>query len=383
MKPITLQQPQRIVFGTGCTSQFCEEYLKMGFKRLFILTAPPIVPLIASMLEKLHEGGVETKIYDQIMQEPSVSDFKHILSIAKDFQADSVIGVGGGSVLDVCKLVAALMDSEQQVEDLFGTGFVARRGCWFACMPTTAGTGSEVSPNAILLDEHDKLKKGIVSPHLIADVAYVDPQLTVTVPPKVTAETGMDALTHCIEAYTNKFAHPAVDMYALMGIKLIAANLLRAVKDGKDIEAREALLLGSLYGGLCLGPVNTAAVHALSYPLGGEFHISHGLSNAILLPSVMKFNRSANLRKYAEVAVACGAPQGKDDDETAQNGVDFITQLSKDCGIPTKLTEIGIPHEAVEHMAKAAMEVQRLLKNNSRPVTEADARAIYETLYED
>lgn len=381
MKAITLMQPQKIVFGTGCTAQFCEEYLKMGFKRLFILTAPPIVPLIRPMVDKLTAEGVSIEIFDHILAEPSVTDFKNILEVARHFKADSVIGVGGGSVLDVTKLVAALIDSDQQVEDLFGTGFVKKRGCWFACMPTTAGTGSEVSPNAILLDERDKLKKGIVSPYLIADVAYVDPQLTVTVPPKVTAETGMDALTHCIEAYTNKFAHPAVDMYALMGIKLIAENLLRAVKDGQDIEAREALLLGSLYGGLCLGPVNTAAVHALSYPLGGEFHISHGLSNAILLPSVMKFNRSANLEKYAQVALACGAAKGVNDDDTAQNGVDFVTQLSKDCGIPTKLSEIGIPHDAVDHMAKAAMEVQRLLKNNPRTVTEADAKEIYESLY--
>lgn len=381
MKAITLLQPQKIVFGTGCTEQFCEDYLKMGFKRLFILTAPPIVPLIQPMVDKLTGEGVSIEIFDRIMQEPSVTDFKNILEVARHFKADSVIGVGGGSVLDITKLVAALIDSDQQVEDLFGTGFVKKRGCWFACMPTTAGTGSEVSPNAILLDERDKLKKGIVSPYLIADVAYVDPQLTVTVPPKVTAETGMDALTHCIEAYTNKFAHPAVDMYALMGIKLIAGNLLRAVKNGQDMEAREALLLGSLYGGLCLGPVNTAAVHALSYPLGGEFHLSHGLANAVLLPSVMKFNCSANLKKYAEVALACGAAKGVNEDETAQNGVEFVTQLSKDCGIPTKLTELGIPHEAVDRMAKAAMEVQRLLKNNPRTVTEADAKAIYESLY--
>ena len=381
MKAITLLQPQKIVFGTGCTEQFCEDYLKMGFKRLFILTAPPIVPLIQPMVDKLTGEGVSIEIFDRIMQEPSVTDFKNILEVARHFKADSVIGVGGGSVLDITKLVAALIDSDQQVEDLFGTGFVKKRGCWFACMPTTAGTGSEVSPNAILLDERDKLKKGIVSPYLIADVAYVDPQLTVTVPPKVTAETGMEALTHCIEAYTNKFAHPAVDMYALMGIKLIAENLLRAVKNGQDMEAREALLLGSLYGGLCLGPVNTAAVHALSYPLGGEFHLSHGLANAVLLPSVMKFNCSANLKKYAEVALACGAVQGANEDETAQNGVEFVTQLSKDCGIPTKLTELGIPHEAVDRMAKAAMEVQRLLKNNPRTVTEADAKAIYESLY--
>ena len=381
MKAITLLQPQKIVFGTGCTEQFCEDYLKMGFKRLFILTAPPIVPLIQPMVDKLTGEGVSIEIFDRIMQEPSVTDFKNILEVARHFKADSVIGVGGGSVLDITKLVAALIDSDQQVEDLFGTGFVKKRGCWFACMPTTAGTGSEVSPNAILLDERDKLKKGIVSPYLIADVAYVDPQLTVTVPPKVTAETGMDALTHCIEAYTNKFAHPAVDMYALMGIELIAGNLLRAVKNGQDMEAREALLLGSLYGGLCLGPVHTAAVHALSYPLGGEFHLSHGLANAVLLPSVMKFNCSANLKKYAEVALACGAAKGANEDETAQNGVEFVTQLSKDCGIPTKLTELGIPHEAVDRMAKAAMEVQRLLKNNPRTVTEADAKAIYESLY--
>ena len=381
MKAITLLQPQRIVFGTGCTTQFCEEYLKMGFKRLFILTAPPIVPLIRPMVDKLANEGICVEIFDHILAEPTVADFKNILAVTREFQADSVIGVGGGSVLDITKLVAVLIDSDQQVEDLFGTGFVKKRGCWFACMPTTAGTGSEVSPNAILLDERDKLKKGVVSPYLIADVAYVDPQLTVTVPPRVAAETGMDALTHCIEAYTNKFAHPAVDMYALMGIKLIAGNLLRAVKNGQDIEAREALLLGSLYGGLCLGPVNTAAVHALSYPLGGEFHISHGLSNAILLPSVMKFNRSANLEKYAQVAIACGSAKGANEDETAQKGVDFVTQLSKDCGIPTKLSEIGIPREAVDHMAKAAMEVQRLLKNNPRTVTEADAKAIYESLY--
>ena len=215
----------------------------------------------------------------------------------------------------------------------------------------------------------------------MADAAYIDPKLTWTVPAKITAETGMDALTHCIEAYTNKFAHPVVDVYALQGIRLIAANLLRAVKDGKDVEAREALSLGSMYGGLCLGPVNTAAVHALSYPIGGEYHISHGLSNAILLPTVMRFNICANPKKYAEVAIACGATPADSDEETAMRGVELIAQLSKDCGIPTTLTELNIPESAVDHMAKAAMNVQRLLKNNPRLVTEEDARNIYKELY--
>lgn len=381
MKAITLLQPQKIVFGTGCIQTLVEDYKKMGLQRLFVLTAPPILPLIEEPLADLRQAGISIEICQNIVAEPTVNDFKAILERARQFKADSVIGIGGGSVLDVTKLVAAFIDSDQQVEDCFGTGFIKARGLWFACLPTTAGTGSEVSPNAILLDERDHLKKGIVSPFLIADAAYVDPKLTWTVPAKVTADTGMDALTHCIEAYTNKFAHPSVDIYALQGIRLIAANLERAVKDGKDVEAREALAFGSLYGGLCLGPVNTAAVHALSYPLGGEFHIPHGLSNAILLPSVMKFNMPAALKRYAEVAVAFGLPEGMTDEETAQRGVDFIYRLAEAVGIPKKLTDLGIPQTAVDGMAKAAMQVQRLLKNNPREVTEQDAKDIYNSLY--
>lgn len=381
MKTITLLQPQRIVFGTGCIQTLVEDYKKSALRRLFVLTAPPIRPLIDEALAALERAGVTTEVCQNIVAEPTVTDFKTILEQARQFGADSVVGVGGGSVLDVTKLVAAFMRSDQQVEDCFGSGNILKKGLWFACLPTTAGTGSEVSPNAILLDEHDHLKKGIVSPFLIADAAYVDPKLTWTVPAKVTADTGMDALTHCIEAYTNKFAHPAVDIYALQGIRLIAANLERAVRDGQDQEAREALALGSLYGGLCLGPVNTAAVHALSYPLGGEYHIPHGLSNAILLPSVMKFNCPANLKRYAEVAVALGCEPGADDNETAQRGVDFIYRLAEAVGIPKKVTDLDIPQTAVDGLARAAMAVQRLLKNNPREVTEQDARDIYNSLY--
>lgn len=381
MKPITLLQPQKIVFGTGCLQTFVDDYLRLGYKHLFVVTAPPIMPLIVDTMMQLATAGVGYTIYSDIKAEPTVNDFKKIRRLARSFKADSVVGIGGGSVLDMAKLVATLHQSGQRVEDCFGTGLIRKKGLWLACLPTTAGTGSEVSPNAILLDERDHLKKGVVSPFLIADAAYVDPKLTWSVPAKVTADTGMDALTHCIEAYTNKFAHPTVDIYALQGIRLIAANLEKAVKNGHDVEAREALALGSLYGGLCLGPVNTAAVHALSYPLGGEFHIPHGLSNAILLPSVMKFNRPANLRRYAEVALALGCEPGQDADETAQHGVEFIYRLAEAVGIPQKLTELGIPQTAVPGMAKAAMEVQRLLKNNPREVTEQDALNIYNSLY--
>lgn len=380
MKAIELKQPQRIVFGTGCMNQMCDEYLASGMKRLFVITATPILPMINPVLEKMAGNGIELLTETDIYGEPTVGDFKRILAKAKDFGADSVIGVGGGSVMDVAKLVATFLNSEQKIEECYGIGFIKRRGVWFACAPTTAGTGSEVSPNAILLDESDNGKKGIISNHLLCDVAYLDPQLTMTVPPRITAETGMDALTHCIEVYTNKFAHPCVDMYALKGITLIAQHLERAVKDGSDTEAREAMLLGSMYGGLGLGPVNTAAVHALAYPVGGMFHKSHGLSNSILLPTVMRFNMKGNEKRYADVAIACGCQPGKTDEETALRGVAFVSELSKACGIPQSLEEIGIPKTAVGEMAKAAMLQQRLLKNNPRDITEQDCIDIYNSL---
>ena len=380
MKAIELKQPQRIVFGTGCMSQMRDEYLASGMKKLFLLTADPILPLIQPTICGLEQEGVSVCVETKILGEPTVGDFKRILKEAQDFNADSVIGIGGGSVMDVAKLVATFLHSEQTIEECYGIGFIKKRGVWFACAPTTAGTGSEVSPNAILLDETDNGKKGIISNHLLCDVAYLDPNLTATVPPRITAETGMDALTHCIEVYTNKFAHPCVDMYALKGISLIAQNLERAVKDGKDVEAREAMLLGSMYGGLGLGPVNTAAVHALAYPVGGMFHKSHGLSNSVLLPTVMRFNMQGNEKRYADVAIACGCQPGETDAETALRGVEFICQLSKACGIPQTLEEIGIPKTAVPQMAKAAMLQQRLLKNNPRPVTEQDCVDIYNSL---
>ena len=380
MKAIELKQPQRIVFGTGCMSQMRDDFLASGMKKLFLLTADPILPLIQPTICGLEQEGVSVCVETKILGEPTVGDFKRILKEAQEFHADSVIGIGGGSVMDVAKLVATFLHSEQTIEECYGIGFIKKRGVWFACVPTTAGTGSEVSPNAILLDETDNGKKGIISNHLLCDVAYLDPNLTATVPPRITAETGMDALTHCIEVYTNKFAHPCVDMYALKGISLIAKNLERAVKNGKDMEAREAMLLGSMYGGLGLCPVNTAAVHALAYPVGGMFHKSHGLSNSILLPTVMRFNMQGNEKRYADVAIACGCQPGETDAETALRGVEFICKLSKACGIPQTLEQIGIPKTAVPEMAKAAMLQQRLLKNNPRPITEQDCADIYNSL---
>jgi alcohol dehydrogenase class IV len=283
--------------------------------------------------------------------------------------------------MDVAKLVAALARSTQRVEEVFGIDLLQNRALPLVCLPTTAGTGAEVSPNAILLDETDELKKGVISPHLVPDAAIVDPLLTVSVPPAVTAATGLDALTHCIEAYANKFAHPTVDLYALQGVRLISANLVRAVQDGGNLEARANLALGSLYGGLCLGPVNTAAVHALSYPLGGRFHVAHGISNAVLLPPVLEFNLSQAPERYADVAVALGVERNGSATSTAQRGVQRVIELSQACHIPQRLSELGIPREAIPSMAESAMKVTRLLKNNLRSLTEQDAIGIYDAAY--
>ena len=269
MQLVTLQQPRRIVFGDGALQQ-AAEIADLGLRRVLVVTSTPIRPLAQPLVDALEAKGAAVTVYGEVDAEPSVSLFERVREVARSADPDAVVGIGGGSPLDVSKLVAALHGSEQSIQDVFGIGLVAGRRAHLVCLPTTAGTGSEVSPNAVFLDEADQLKKGVVSPFLVADAAYVDPLLTHTAPPAVTAATGVDAMVHCIEAFANRHAHPAVDSYAVQGMRLIAANVARAVADGDDAEARERMALGSLYGGLCLGPVNTAAVHALAYPWAGS-----------------------------------------------------------------------------------------------------------------
>lgn len=381
MKCITLLQPPRIAFGNGCAPQCAEFLAQRGIRRVLLISGTSVWPAIRSIPDALKQHGVEFVQAPPVDREPTRQLFENILSGARREKIEGVLGIGGGSVIDVAKLVAALFHGRQTASEVFGINQLRSRDLALVCLPTTAGTGAEVSPNAILLDEADELKKGVVSPHLVPDAAFVDPLLTLSVPPGVTAATGLDALTHCVEAYANKFSHPIIDAHALQGVKLISANLVRAVRNGRDMEARAALSLGSLYGGLCLGPVNTAAVHALAYPLGGRFHIAHGVSNAVLLPHVLRFNCPAAPERYMEVAVALGIQRNGSPGTTAGHGVEFLSQLSRDCGVPQTLSELDIPRDAIPAMAKAAMQVTRLLKNNLRPLTEADVVRIYEAAY--
>ncbi len=376
MRTITLNYPHKLVFGNDSINDFVADFLNTGHKNLFLVTAAPILPLIKPAIDELRKNYITVIIEDGIITEPTIDSFIKTLELAKNSMADSIVGIGGGSVLDVAKLIAALLNNSQSIYDILGIDKLNYRKTYLACLPTTSGTGSEVSPNAILLDESDQLKKAAISPYLVPEAVYVDPKLTLTVPPKVTAATGMDALTHCIEAYANKFSHPIVDLYALEGIRLISKYLRRAVDNGNDLEARENLSLASMYGGLCLGPVNTAAVHALSYPLGGEFHIPHGLSNAILLPYVIQYNLDAAPEKYASIAVALGASEKETKIKTAAQVVDLLKKLCEDIGIPTRLSEVNIKEESVDKIAQMGMTVTRLLKNNVKEITLEDAEKI-------
>lgn len=380
MKEIVILNPNRVVFGEGSMQRFVDDFIEKGFKRMFLLSIVELRSVLAPFLEELKSQGIEIAVYESIVGEPTFDDFDQVLARAQVFNADSVVGIGGGSVLDVAKLVAAQLKNTQTLDEIKGIGNLKERKIYVACIPTTSGTGSEVSPNAIFVNNQGE-KVGIISPYLVPDAAYIDPVLTVSLPKSITAATGIDALTHCLEAYTNKFAHPFVDLYALEGVRLIAKYLKRACDDGADIEARTQVALGSMYGGMCLGPVNTAAVHALSYPLGVEYHIPHGLSNALLLPYVMEYNIEEDASKYERIAEVLGAEKKASPKETALEGVKIMKQLIVDCGLPLTLEQAGVKEESIPLLAEGAIKVQRLLKNNIREIAVEDAVAIYQSAF--
>jgi alcohol dehydrogenase class IV len=371
---LTLHQVPQLVFGANALLS-CREHLQaLGIERPFIVT----FPAARAHAECLHPNAC---IDESTQSEPTVTHFHSLLDAARTFKPDAVIGFGGGSALDAAKLVAALCNSSQPLSEAFGFGNLGKRTLPLICIPTTAGTGSEVSPNSILLDEKAQMKKAVISSHLVPDAAFIDPVLMLTVPPQVTAATGLDALTHCIEAYANNFAHPLVDTWALDGIRHISAHLVTAVREPGNLGAHTHLALGSLYGGLCLGPVNTAAVHALSYPLGSRHHIPHGHANAILLPHVLRFNLPAAPDRYAAVALALGAAQQPTVEATALAGIDRLWQLIADTGLEMRLSALRIPESEIPLLAAEGLAVTRLMKNNVASITQQEAESIYRSAF--
>jgi alcohol dehydrogenase len=376
----SIRQVPLLEFGRGCLDKVAASFSGEKPETVLFIAAKSAANAVQRLTHALSSAGHKVVHVDGLPAEPAVGDFESVRTRARPVNPTAVIGIGGGSVLDVAKLVAALHDSDQSIEDCFGTGKLMGRRARLVCLPTTAGAGSEVSPNAILLDRAARLKRAVISPHLVPDSTYVDSSLCDSAPPGLTAATGLDALCHCIEAYVNRYATRLTDAWALEGVRRISGSLRRAVACGSDAVARDELSLGSLLGGLCLGPVNTTAVHALSYPLGSEHGLPHGVANALLLGPVASFNLEHAVDRYAEVASAMGVAPRSSPRESAEAGIVAIRSLCHDVLGSIRLRDWGISEAHLPGLAASGLTVTRLLDRNVRQVTLEDAIAIYRSV---
>jgi alcohol dehydrogenase class IV len=368
--PITLHQPRRLAVGAGTVASVGSFAGDVG-STLIIAT-----PITAAFVDRLQIGG-RIRVFDGIPGEPDTATLDAARAAAREARPDLVVGLGGGSVLDVAKLVAALGDTDQTLADVAGPNRVAGRTTRLVQVATTAGTGSEAGIRALITDPVKGSKIAVESPHLIADLAVLDPELTFSVPPAVTAATGVDAMAHCVEAFTNRRAHPMIDGFARMGIQLVGQYLARAVRDGHDTQAREGMMLASYYGGICLGPVNTAAGHAIAYPLGTLLHLPHGLANAIVFPHVLAFNQPAVAQKTAEVARALGLGENLSQHALRDAAHGYCAGL----GIEMSLAAHGARQEDLQRFAADAHAIRRLMDNNPVDMSVEDVAAIYKAAF--
>lgn len=365
-RPITVLQPPRLEIGAGAASRLGD--WASPYRRVFVVAMPPTVGFV----ERIGlAGAVETFI--DLPPEPDLPAVEATLAAARGFRPDLVIGLGGGSAMDVAKLVAVLWDSDKAVPDVVGVDKIDGRRTALAQVPTTSGTGSEAGIRSLVTNPETLAKMAVESLHMLADIAVLDAELTYSVPPAVTATTGIDALAHCVESFTNIKAHPLIDGYASMGISLIGRYLARAVADGRDTEARAGMMLASYYGGLCLGPVNTAGGHALAYPLGTRLKLPHGLANAIIFPHVLAFNAPARPDKTAAVAGVLGLSGEADADGILASGMAFCRQL----GIEMRLSRHGAREQDLSAWADEAFAIKRLIDNNPRALGASDILSIY------
>lgn len=364
-RQITVLQPARLEIGAGAISKL--GVWAAGYRRIFVVAMAPTVGFVARIGLT---GDVTT--FTDIPPEPDLPAVNAVLAAARKFKPDLVIGLGGGSVMDVAKLVAVLWDSEQTVPDVVGVDKVAGRRVALAQVPTTSGTGSEAGIRSLVTNP-ETLAKMAIARHMLADIAVLDPELTCSVPAAVTAATGVDALAHCVEAFTNLKAHPLVDGYATMGIDLVGRYLARAVADGKDTEARAGMMLASYYGGICLGPVNTAGGHALAYPLGTRLKLPHGLANAIVFPHVLAFNAPVRQEKTERIMTALGYAGAGNEADVLGNAMRYC----RDLGIEMRLSQHGARQSDLAQWADEAFAIKRLIDNNPRSLGVADIRDVY------
>ena len=375
----------RIVCEVGALQEVGYVFRGLGAQRVMLVCDPGIVSLgFAGQARKVLEAaGCEVAVFDQVAPDPSSALVERAVKQAQGFKADGVLGLGGGSSLDAAKLVALLINSEQPLEDLYGTDKALGQRTPLVLMPTTSGTGSEVTWVSVITDAQQR-KQAVYSPQLLPDVAILDPQLTLGLPAKVTAATGLDAMVHAIEAYTSRTRkNPISDGLATAALALLGANLPKVLANGQDLEARTAMLQGSLMAGMAFVNASVAAIHALAYPLGARFHIPHGHANALVMAPVIRFNLASAQRHYAELAAHLLPGQHFDNEASAAEAfVQAVEGLVKASGLEQRLSNLNVDQASLPVMAsEVVVGIRRLIDSNPCDMTEQDVEAIYRSIY--
>lgn len=377
--------PAKIITGDGSANSVGIQAQLLGGTRVVVVTDKTLrekTDCVSGVVESLKTAGLAVDVYDDVEPDPAVVSAHHSAAFARAFQPNLLVGLGGGSALDVAKATAAMLANEVALEQMWGVGNVPKPGIPMILMPTTAGTGSEVTPNSILTDvkpDGGHMKKGIVSPHILARTAIIDPLLTVTAPPAVTAATGMDALTHAVESYVSRNAQPLTLPLSLEAIGGISKHLRRAVANGDDLEARRHMAYASMLAGLAFANGFLGGVHAIAMAMGGQFGVAHGVANALMLPYVMEFNEMAATEKFARIAEAMGEPvAGLSQRDAAHLATLAVHRLITDIGLPHTLADVKIPREGIPALAKESFGNQRLLKNNPRSASLENLTGILE-----
>lgn len=380
--------PRMVSFGPG-KAHALDQFVK-GKSVLFMSDkGVKGAGVAAPVLESLRKEAAAVNEYWNVPPEPTEDQVTAVVAdMTKMAKPDVVVAVGGGSVMDMAKFVSVMLDGGPTMADLFAGKLPETRKAGLVMIPTTAGTGSEATPNSIVLRPALNLKVGVVCPAFIPDQVILDPELLAGLPPAITAATGMDALCHALECYVSNKANPISDMFALEAMRLIFKSLYKAFENGRDLEARGDTLLAAFYGGVCIASSGTNVVHALSYPLGGRYRIPHGISNAVLLAPAFVCNKDACIDKLATVADIAAKAAGKslsgmDDEQKADYLIDTLATLSRDLKIPATLEELGIPASDLDSLVDSAFEVKRLLNNNPKPLTKDDIRSIYVSIFKE
>lgn len=370
--------PRRVIAGEGATSEILNIVEETGLNNILLLADGGAYR--AGSITKIEEmlSRFNVTLLNDSPPEPEYKQVLETYNRMKDNNIEMIIAVGGGSIMDTAKILSAISTNPEYAKDLLNPSLIKNRGLLTIFVPTSAGTGSEATQNSIVVVPEKELKVGLVNSNFIPDYVILDAEMTIKLPPSVTAATGVDAFCHAIECYISKKANPFSDMYALKAINLISKNLRKAYTDGSDVSARENMLLAAFYGGLCIASSSTVAVHALSYPLGGKYRIPHGVSNAILLPFIMEYNADHVLDKFRDVAIAMEINiENRSKEEIGKLVVEEIFNLTKDLNIPNSLKEYGITSEDLDGLVEAAAGVTRLLDNNPKIMSKEDIRNIY------